>query len=232
MYHIYWIHAPHHQDPYVEGYVGISNQPNKRFRAHTTDTANVGSTLVSKYIEEHGVNSLTHTLLDSVPTLEDAQQLELKYRPNTNTGWNIRKGGGSTPDCTGREHSQETKDAISKTNIATKSSRTYVSKFKGDTERWTEEQKALIGSYHKGKEISQEHRQAITDKISGKDNPNAVSIRIRDTLDGTVHGFDTIKQAAEKLDINYPTLRAASRRGQKLVYRRWEILGAESNASA
>lgn len=231
MYHIYWIHAPHHQDPYTEGYVGLSNQPNRRFKAHTTDTANVGSSQVAKYIEEHGVNSVIHTSLATVNTLEDAQNLEYKYRPKPNTGWNIRKGGGSTPDCTGRTHSQETKDAISKSNLATKSTRTYVNKFKGDTDRWTDEQKAIIGSYHKGKIITQEHRQAISDKLSGKDNPRAVGIRIKDTNDNTEYSFDTIKQAAETLDINYPTLRSASRKGQKLVYRRWEILGAESNAS-
>ena len=136
----------------------------------------------------------------------------------------MRKGGGTTPDCTGRVHTQETKDAIANKNRITKSSRNYESKFKGDTDRWSEEQKALIGSYHTGKTITQEHRQAISDKLSGKNSPVAVSIKIVDTIDGTEHSFDTLKEAAEVLGINYQTLRAANNRGQKLVYRRWEII--------
>lgn len=224
MYYVYWIHATNHQDPYAEGYVGISNQPEKRLRAHTTDTAKVGSNKVKEYVDEHGVSAIQHTVLNKVNTLEEAQQQEYVYRPKPNIGWNMRKGGGTTPDCTGRVHTQETKDAIANKNRITKSSRTYESKFKGDTDRWSEEQKALIGSYHKGKTITQEHRQAISAKLSGKNSPVAVSIKIVDTIDGTEHSFDTLKEAAEVLGINYQTLRAANRRGQKLVYRRWQII--------
>ena len=224
MYCVYWIHATNHQDPYAEGYVGISKQPDRRLKAHTTDTAKVGSTKVKEYVEEHGVSAIQHTILNKVNTLEEAQQQEYAYRPKPNIGWNIRKGGGSTPDCTGRVHTQETKDAIATKNRITKTTRTYESKFKGVTDRWSEEQKALIGSYHKGKTITQEHRQAISAKLSGKNSPVAVSIKIVDTEDGTEYSFDTLKEAAEVLGINYQTLRTANLRGQKLVYRRWQII--------
>lgn len=224
MYYVYWIHATNHQDPYTEGYVGMSNQPEKRFRAHTTDTSNAGSSKVKEYIEENGVTSVQHTILKEVDTLEEAQQQEYEYRPKSSIGWNLRKGGGVSPDCTGREHTQETKDAIAHKNRLTKSNRTYDSKFKGVTDRWSEGQKALIGSYHKGKEITQEHRQAISDKLSGKNNHAAVGITIEDTLDGTEHTFDTLKEAADTLGINYSAIRSAKRAGREIVYKRWKII--------
>ena len=224
MYYVYWIHATNHQNPYVEGYVGISNQPEKRLRAHTTDTAKVGSIKVREYVSEQGEASIQHTILNKVNTLAEAKQQEYVYRPEPNIGWNIRKGGGTTPDCTGRVHTQETIDAIATKNRLTKSTRTYESKFKGDTARWSQEQKALIGSYHKGKTITQEHKQAISDKVSGKNSPVAVSIKIMDTIDNTEYTFDTIKEAAVALGINYQTLRSANNKEQNLVYRRWQII--------
>lgn len=224
MYYIYWIHTANHQNPYEEGYIGLSNQPEKRFKAHTTDTAKVGSKRVSEYVEEHGTNSLIHTLLHSVTTLIEAQQLEQSYRPNSNIGWNMRKGGGITPDCSGREHTQETKDKISKTNLKTKSKRVYTSKFKGVTGRWTKEQKARIGAFHKGRPITEKHKRAIAEKNSGKDNPKSVSIRILDTVTNTEYTFESLRQAAIELNIPYPTVRSASNKGQKLIHKRWEII--------
>ena len=42
--------------------------------------------------------------------------------------------------------------------------KSHPSKFKGTTGRWTEEQKAKIGSYHKGKEISEKQRETVRAK--------------------------------------------------------------------
>lgn len=224
MYHLYWIAPVNSTCPKTEGYIGISNNPEKRFRAHTTDIAEVGSKVIRAYVAEHGISSVQHKILDSFNTLEEAREAERSYRPNAYIGWNLRTGGGISPDCTDRILSDETKEKIRQSNIATKSTRTYTNKFKGTTGRYTEEQRKHIGSFHKGKTISEEHRNAISEKLSGGNSPVARSIRIMDTLDGTEYSFDCLKTAAEELGINYSTIRSAIRNGRKLVYKRWEIL--------
>lgn len=223
MFYIYWIHQTNHTDPYTEGYVGLSNQPDKRFKAHTTNTAQVGS----KYLREMSDSDkalLTHTILAECSSLEQARELELKYRPLPNIGWNIKRGGGVSPDCTGRVHSEQTKKDIARKNTLTKSTRTYVSPFKGVTDRYSEETKALIGSYHKGKTISEEHKQAITDKLSGVKHTKSLAITITDTVTGISKDYVNIREASEQLGITYSTLRSAVRNNQKLVYKRFEIV--------
>lgn len=224
MYHLYWIAPVNSICPKTEGYIGISNNPEKRFKAHTTDTAKVGSKVIRAYVTEHGVNSVQHKILDSFNTLEEAREAERAYRPAAYIGWNVQTGGGISPDCTGRILSNESKEKIRQSNVATKSTRTYTSKFKGTTGRYTEEQRKHIGSFHKGKTISEEHRKAISEKLSGRNSPKARSIRIMDTLDSTEYSFDSLKTAAEELGITYSTLRSTVRNGRKLVYKRWEIL--------
>ena len=223
MFYIYWIHQTNHTDPYTEGYVGLSNQPDKRFKAHTTKTAQVGS----KYLRELSDSDkalLSHTILAECSSLEQARELELKYRPLPHIGWNIKRGGGVSPDCTGRVHSEQTKKDIARKNTLTKSTRTYVSPFKGDTERHSEETKALIGSYHKGKTISEEHKQAITDKLSGVNHTKSLAITITDNVTGITKDYVNIREASEQLGITYSTLRSAVRNNQKLVYKRFEIV--------
>lgn len=223
MHYIYWIHHPDHTDPYTEGYIGLSNQPDKRFKAHTTNTASVGS----KYLREMSDSDkalLSHTILAKCSSLEEARELEQKYRPSPNIGWNIKKGGGVSPDCTGRVHTEETKRAIGSKNAITKSTRTYVSPFKGVTNRHSDATKALIGSYHKGKTISEEHKQAITEKLSGANHSKSLPITITDTVTGITKDYVNIREASEQLGITYSTLRAAVRRNQKLLLRRFEIV--------
>lgn len=224
MYHLYWIAPVNSTCPKTEGYIGISNNPEKRFRAHTTDIAEVGSKVIRAYVAEHGISSVQHKILDSFNTLEEAREAERSYRPNAYIGWNVKTGGGISPDCTDRILSDESKEKIRQSNITTKSTRTYTNKFKGTTGRYTEEQRKHIGSFHKGKTISEEHRKAISEKLSGDNSPRARSIRIMDTLDGTEYSFYNLKTAAEELGITYSTLRSTVRNGRKLVYKRWEIL--------
>lgn len=223
MYYLYWVHAHHHTDPTTQGYIGISNQPNKRFKAHTTDTALVGSRKIREYVEENGLDSVTHTILHTFNDLDSARQCEKSYRPVAHIGWNIKSGGGVSPDCTNRTHNQETKKKISEQNKLTKSTRCYESNFKGMTNRWSDAQKQLIGSYHKGKTISKEHKQAIRDKLSGGKSPKAKSVQLYDTATGNIYEFDALTTASKALGINYSTLRSAVQRKQ-MVYKRWEVI--------
>lgn len=222
MHHVYWIHAHDHSDIATEGYVGISNQPFKRLRAHTTDLALVGSGVVRAYVEEHGIHSINHKLVAEYPSLDEARKAEEALRPTANIGWNLKKGGGVSPDCTGRMHSPETKEKISQSNIRTKGSREYVSPFKGVTGRYSAETLSKIGAAQKGKTISESHRKAASEKLSGAKSPRAKKVALQDVTNPTdVRQFDCLGDAATALGINYSTLRAACQRGN-VAAKRWK----------
>lgn len=223
MYYIYWIHYSDHTDPYTEGYIGLSNQPDIRFKAHISGTAHVGSSYIRK-MSDSDKALLTHTILAECSSLDQARELELRYRPLPKIGWNIKRGGGVSPDCTGRVHSEQTKKAIARKNVKTKSTRTYVSPYKGVTNRFSEATKALIGSYHKGKTISEAHKQAITEKLRGANHTKSLPITITDTVTGITKDYVNIREASEQLGIAYSSLRSAVRNNRKLVYKRFEIV--------
>lgn len=212
MIYVYWIHLENHIDPSSEGYIGISKQPIQRYRTHL-NYKRAFSRGVRAAIEKYGKENIKHSLLFEFIDLIDARNKEFELRPNQNIGWNIAKGGGVTPDVTGRVHSQETRDKISVSNIVTKANRGYIpSQFKGQTDRHSDETKKLIGSYHKGKTISDAHKKAITEKISGGKHPVACSIRLYHVDNpGNILEFDCIKTASDRTGINYSTLRSAHR---------------------
>lgn len=225
MHYLYWIHLENHSDPFTEGYIEISTQPKIRFRQHTTDTApRGGSTVLRQIAAEIGAENLRHTLLTSFPTEEEAQIEERRYRPKSNIGWNIQPGGGVTPDCSGRQDSPETKMKRAASIRKTKSSRSYISPFKGMTDRHSPETRALIGSYHKGKTISEAHRKSASAKLSGDKNPNAVSVDLQDLETHQIYNFKCLKTASDELGINYSTLRSAIRCKQEIVSKKWKIL--------
>lgn len=222
-YSIYWIAAHHHLDPFTEGYVGMSNQPAKRMKAHTTDTAEVGSKVVREYVGVNGLGSVKHEILGTCESYEEARHMEAAYRPVQNIGWNLAKGGGVTPDCTGREHSTKTKQKIAEGNLVTKSGRTYISHFKGVSDRWSDEQKLAIGSAQKGKTISQEHKEAAREKLLRDNSPLAVTLTIHNVHTGETLKFGSIGSAADTLGLPYSTVRSA-RQKKNLMSKTWEFI--------
>lgn len=222
MHYVYWIRGIEHTDINTEGYVGISNQPFRRLKAHTTDTALVGSRLVRERVNQQGIHSIEHSVIAECVDLTQAQVLEATLRPVANIGWNIKKGGGTSPDCSGRTHTPETKEKIRQSNLITKGSRTYVSPFKGMTDRFSEDTKAKIGAAQRGKEISQAHRQAITEKLSGINSPVRKEVALMDVNNPSdIREFISLKEAADTLGINYSTLRAACQKGN-VTAKRWK----------
>ena len=210
-YYLYWVKAKHHQDPFTEGYIGCSCQPKNRFRSHTTDNTNAGSKAVKQYVLENGINSVSMEILAEFSSETEAKQKEWEYRPHHHIGWNFQKGGLRNPDCTGFKHSEETKRKRSILVKNTKASRSYISPFKGKP-RWTEEQKAKIGSYHKGKTISQEHIESMRKKLSGSNSVCAKQTAIKDLETGQIHIFGSLIEAAKEMGIGHSALKSAKRR--------------------
>lgn len=211
-YYLYWIKAQHHQDPFTEGYIGCSCRPQARFRSHTTDNTNAGSRIIKQYILENGIDSVSLEILAEFSSEEEAKHREWEYRPHHHIGWNFQKGGLHNPDCTGFKHSEETKRKRVISMKKTKAQRSYVSPFKGKTTRWSDEQKAKIGSYHKGKTISQEHIESMRKKLSGSNSVFAKQTAIKDLNTEQIYVFGSLTEAAKGMNIGHSALKSAKRR--------------------
>lgn len=91
MYSLYWIRYPHHTNPYLEGYIGISARPSKRFIEHKK--YNSKNLHLSRCIKKGAsIEILLENLL-----YEEALNLEEQYRSVINIGWNINRGGNIPP---------------------------------------------------------------------------------------------------------------------------------------
>lgn len=212
MNYVYWYHLDTHTDPHTEGYVGITNWPSRRDYQHKFSKGK-GSKHLYAAFRKYG-DRVSKTLLAETLDREEALLEETYYRPVPEIGWNICAGGGDAPDCTGRVHTKETKQKISESNRRTKKLLPYKpSKFKGVTNRWSAEQKKAIGAAHKGKVISEAHKKAITEKISGANNVKAKEIvMVHKDSPTKVLRFSCIKVAAEVLGLNYQSLRSMYQR--------------------
>lgn len=225
MYKVYWIKAKHYTDHTTEGYIGVSKQPLKRFKAHTTNTnVRVGSARIREYTDTHGVESVSSVILKSFADEGSAKSYEKVLRPSPNIGWNISRGGGTNPDCTGRKHTLATAQKIAKSNRATKASRTYVSPFKGMTNRFSEETRAKIGKAAVGRKKPENFQQIMQDKNSGSLNPRSKAITLLDTLTGVTTTYESMNIAAKELGIPSPTVRSAFQNKQEYIYKRWQIV--------
>jgi len=97
MYELYWIKYPEHQNPNLEGYIGITSQSiKKRFNDHKHNNKN--KHLKNRCRQENVEIVCLKDNLDK----EEARILEEKYRPSENIGWNINKGGDLPPSRKGK----------------------------------------------------------------------------------------------------------------------------------
>lgn len=136
MQYLYWVHDLNSTDPLSEGYVGITNNPNTRKSAH-----------------EKRFPGLTFTILEVRETRKEIKSLERQYRPLSNIGLNVAKGGG------GSDMEEETKEKIRQTMLDK------------SAELWTDERRQNVSKAMKGKKkkpFSKTHREAIGKSIKGR----------------------------------------------------------------
>jgi predicted GIY-YIG superfamily endonuclease len=97
MYTVYWIKSSEHQDPFKEGYIGItSKQVEERFKEHKHNNKN-----------KHLKNRCRKEDVEIIKLVEnldenEAKKIETEYRPDENIGWNINKGGDIPPSRKGK----------------------------------------------------------------------------------------------------------------------------------
>ena len=111
---LYWIHHKDHSDIFSQGYVGVSNNVEKRWYDHSWKAQN---THLSNAIKKYGWDNLVKKV---VLIADDAYCLDIesKLRPTANIGWNITFGGGMPPNALGKKFgpmSEETKAKVSAT---------------------------------------------------------------------------------------------------------------------
>lgn len=88
--YLYWIHYPEHTDPLTQGYIGITSDPDRRFKSHQSSSYN---RMVKGAIKK----GAKMTILHEYDGHETALAIEETYRPDDRIGWNLVKGGGMPP---------------------------------------------------------------------------------------------------------------------------------------
>ncbi len=105
---LYWIRHQEHTDIFSQGYVGVSNNVEKRWYDHKTYTQN---THLKHSIQKYGWDNLVKEVV-LIGDDDYCLDVENKLRPNDKIGWNIVAGGGKPPSTLGKKfvRSQEWKD--------------------------------------------------------------------------------------------------------------------------
>lgn len=151
---VYWIHYKEHLDPYTEGYIGITNNLERRIDEHKSKHSK------SRHVKNRIGAGAIFSVIHQVDTIQEAASLEEKYRPTENIGWNICKGGGYPPSQTGGLHLD--------TNRLKGDDRTKQQKLsaKNHSERmigkipWNKDKTGLQEAWNKGKKHEGGHKQA------------------------------------------------------------------------
>lgn len=97
--YLYWVHYSTHNDPFREGYVGITNNPTARINYHKSLKCSDNPILYRALLKGAKLSILSCFL-----TRESALLAESAYRPNKCIGWNIIPGGGAPPSQLGRSN--------------------------------------------------------------------------------------------------------------------------------
>jgi group I intron endonuclease len=97
---VYWIRTQDHTDIFNQGYVGISNNVEKRWYDHKTYTKNAH---LKNAIQKYGWDNLVKEVI-LIADESYCLDIETKLRPSDKIGWNIVMGGGKPPSSLGRKY--------------------------------------------------------------------------------------------------------------------------------
>jgi group I intron endonuclease len=97
-YTLYWIRTKNHEDIRLDGYVGISNNPNRRFDEHKKK--NGKNYILYNALNKHSGDIIFEVVYENL-TIERAKDIEKEFRPRQRIGWNIAVGGSVPPSNAG-----------------------------------------------------------------------------------------------------------------------------------
>jgi predicted GIY-YIG superfamily endonuclease len=95
---VYWIRHADHTDLMTQGYIGVTNNSDRRFAQHSRSKENPHFVFA---IKKYGWNNLIKTQI-LIAEEEYCLDIERKLRPNNSIGWNCIAGGGKPPNLLGR----------------------------------------------------------------------------------------------------------------------------------
>lgn len=96
---VYWIHHISHQNIFEEGYIGISNNPKRRFQEHKLPQEQ--NTHLKQALKKYPSEEIEWSII-LVSDKEYCLDVEEKLRFKEQIGWNITKGGGIPPSRKGK----------------------------------------------------------------------------------------------------------------------------------
>lgn len=224
---VYWYRLKEHVDIHSQGYVGVTSRQKQRHWQHTSW---IGSSclILRRAFEKYGEDLILKDVVFK-GTREECLLKEIELRPTAPIGWNAVAGGGVTPDCTGRVHSDETKAKIGRGNKGKNLGR--VSPFKGVTGRYSESTLEAIGVAHRGKTISEEHKESCRQKLSGSKHVYARHIVLCHVDSPDVeHYYGSIGEAAVVTGVSRPALKSTVS-NRRTTYNRkgWRVLFEKSH---
>jgi len=155
-----------------EGYIGITNNPQRRWGAH--GTKNNTNALFKNKLKKHS-EKIIRVILDVFETRHEALWLEKTLRPLPAIGWNLQAGGGPSSDM-----SNETKAKIS-------------TSLKGrNVSVMTEAGKRAWQEKMVGRKASIETKKKLSDCRIGRDNPAARPVNIYSYPDNSLVSSDVL----------------------------------------
>lgn len=141
---VYWIHLKEHDDPFAQGYIGVTVNFKRRVKNHKREVelgVHANENLMEHLKNEKICLEILHE--------EDEQtcyKLEREYRPKMNVAWNIAPGG-SEGGCKRSGYTLPEEFRLKRREH-----------MRGNT----------IASYNKGKTKSEEHKKKIAASLKGK----------------------------------------------------------------
>lgn len=140
--YLYHIHRNEDKSDLCKGYIGISKNPELRFKQHLKKPNKILKNALSKY------SDITMTVITE-GSLEEMLRMEEVLRPDVNLGWNLAKGGGLPPVT---EMTEGRKEKISKKMKGRQNSLGY---------KHLDSTKKLISLVNSGKVVSNETKELI-----------------------------------------------------------------------
>lgn len=101
---IYWLRLPHHDDFLTQGYIGVSQEPKRRFTYHKSCAKNQrhDNILLERVLNKYG-DSIYQQILWKGPS-DSCYKIEEVLRPKPNIGWNLNRGGDRPPSNKEKHH--------------------------------------------------------------------------------------------------------------------------------